>query len=58
MNKDEKFNELFDLWISVAHKENIKNFGKMLADAMKPTLIAMKEVNREFFEEGVEFGKE
>ena len=55
--QEEKFNELFDTWIEVAHKENIKNLGSLMAKAMKPALVAMKDVNKNFFEEGVGFAQ-
>ncbi len=53
----EKFNELFDLWVDVAHKENVKNFGSLMADALKVSLTAMRDVNKNFFDEGVEFAQ-
>ena len=53
----EKFEELFDLWVDVAHKENVKNLGSLMAGAMKPALLAMKDVNNNFFDEGVGFAQ-
>ena len=55
--QEEKFNELFDLWVDVVHKENVKNFGSLMADALKVSLTVMRDVNKNFFDEGVEFAQ-